>query len=168
MPVPPTPALPDQPPRDTATNVAGSRAAPQSAPMPRTGRQHRSDVAFPVENRHRPHRPLSNRTPETQTDAWRCAEVDVRAAHQRQNERIARAIRVHQPSLPGHLRIADVNLNNLGAAVEGSPNAVRRRQRISATGAQRYAEGQNTSLISHVIAQRVWTASVIRTVSGCA
>src|SRR5580700_11119100 len=80
---------------------------------------------------------------ETQTDAWRRAVVNVRTAHQRQRERIARASRVHQPSIPRRLRIADVNLNNLGAAVEGSPNAVRRRQRIAGASAQRDAEAQN-------------------------
>jgi hypothetical protein len=78
---------------------------------------------------------VPTKPPETQTDAWRCAVVDVRAAHQRQRERVLRPTRVHQPSIPGHLRVADVKLNSLGAAIECGPNTVWRRQRIAGASA---------------------------------
>jgi hypothetical protein len=142
--------------RGTATNAADSRAVPLSEPMQRTGHQRWSGAGCPRESRCPPRHPHSIQIHPgpNRCSAVRC--INMWATYQRQDERIAGPVHVHQPCITRGLRVADVDLDDLGIAVVGDADAVRRRQWIAGTRVQPNAQEQNTKTISHVASRTVF------------
>jgi hypothetical protein len=99
---------------------------------------------------------IAAKSAQAQTDASRCAVTNMRAAYQSQGDWIGGRVRIHEPCITRHLRIADVGDADMLAATEvpifraGHPSVPRRS--LPATGGRifshRMAQPRHRAIIS--------------------